>query len=195
MGHLSHTPHTLPVLRCLRGLRRVAGVAVLAVVTSLGAQSAGANGPATVGAREQAPVTIEVARPANGSVSVTVDGRSLGAAPVSTDVHPGEHTVILRWGSGSYTQERFVAQAGDQILLRPTAPQPEPAFATIRLDASPDRPATAVFIDGTNYGPAPVVRRVPAGAHRIDVRWHDGSVSTRTWTFKGGDDVNLSAHL
>lgn len=191
---MNHHLQTNRTRNAIARLTRTLGLLVALGTTSLGIGGYAQANPDAPRAKTDEAVRIEVARPSNGHVAVSVDGRSVGAAPVAVAVGAGSHTVTLRWASGSVTEERMTTVAGDHILLRPAPPRTA-TFAMLRLSSSPNRTASAVYIDGQNYGPAPVVQRVTPGEHRIDVHWADGSASSRTWFFKAGDDVNLSGRI
>jgi hypothetical protein len=53
--------------------------------------------------------------PANAEVDV--DGRPAGRTPLSTDLAPGEHTVVVREGARAVHEERVVARFGRAVIV------------------------------------------------------------------------------
>lgn len=77
-----------------------------------------------------------------------VDGRAVGTTPMSIDVAPGEHEVVL--GGGEYEQIKrvVVVKLGEKTEINPIVPK-RGRLSTIAIDSEPE---AEIHIDGAARG-------------------------------------------
>ena len=100
-----------------------------------------------------------------------IDGKPFGSDRTSVataQLLPGEHSFVLSIPDyGDSTVRRTIGP--DTRVLSLTA---DIGMITVLPDPSAAPPGGVAYLDGTELGPIPLIRRkVPAGEHELVVRW------------------------
>lgn len=121
---------------------------------------------------------------------LSVDGRDVGAAPVTLDaVQPGPHVVECLLPTFETYREEFTLEPSEvrtvSVRLDPVGPPPPGSFGFVTIeDATPGRSAQML---GATIGTTPLAATpVPVGFHEVRITAPDGSsVTTRALVEQG----------
>lgn len=138
---------------------------------------------------DPATLTVQTTPP---GLQVTIDGKAMGATPLTVSLSPGDYTVALTAPDGR--QREFpVTLAAGASLVRDIEMAPLAATAptgALRVDTEPAR--QMVLVDGVEQGLSPVtVSALAPGEHQVMVRTSAGATLSRTIAVREGETVSL----
>jgi len=133
---------------------------------------------------------------ADTAARVVVDGREIGAAPVTLRLTIGYHRVELRGEGDRRVATRVLIGNGRESRFRgrlgASAPPPPAASGVLVIRSTP--PGAVVVVDGKRAGKAPLVLAVAPGTHEVVGRGAGREV-VRSATVRDGQRVRVELEL
>ena len=129
------------------------------------------------------PGKIRVAAVGSRDGSVVLDGRDVGLAPVTLDVAPGPHEVIIR-APGYRDERRTVDVTSDEETLVNVTLERDARMARLRVVAGAD---DSIVIDGRAAGAASFDGALLAGEHRVVISRPDAETQTIEVALREGE--------
>jgi hypothetical protein len=116
---------------------------------------------------------------------VIIDGTARGLAPVTVQLDPGAHTVVIKRGSVERTIPLQVASGAEVSQHYEFAPEaPVPSLSTLTVTTDP--PGARVMIDGEARGTSPLtVTDLTVARHRVTVLGENGTAERQVTTESG----------
>jgi formylglycine-generating enzyme required for sulfatase activity len=101
-----------------------------------------------------------------GPGKVTVDGKSLGAAPGPFDLTPGTHEVLVAAQRYQPITAKLVLEGGGKLqFFKPTL---VPDWAEVSFTSEPA--GATLFVDGQEQGRTPLTTQILAGNHQVELK-------------------------
>jgi serine/threonine-protein kinase len=117
---------------------------------------------------------------------VTIDGQAHGLTPVTVQLGPGAHMIVLRRNGEERTIPLQVASGAEITQHYEFAPRPAPAPQTSTLSITSDPAGARVLIDGESRGVSPVtIADLSVARHRVTVIGENGTVERQVTTEAG----------
>ncbi|HEU0037207.1 MAG TPA: PEGA domain-containing protein [Kofleriaceae bacterium] len=141
--------------------------------------------------------TLEVRADADKNVTgaaVTVDGKPVGSAPLSTVLPGGTHQVVVtQTGFDPFTQSVDIRDSLSVSVLPILRPM---TVARGKLVVTSDADGSEVFVDGTSRGAPPVVLAdIAPGSHTVEVRRPSATTWKQTVTVTANQQTLVQAQL
>jgi len=115
---------------------------------------------------------------------VMVDGVSRGLTPVTIQLDPGSHTVVLQRGGIERTMPIQVTSGAEITQHYEFAAEPSSSLSSVAITIDP--PGARVLVDGEPRGPSPVsVTGLSPGNHKVTVTGETGTVDRQILTEAG----------
>ena len=116
--------------------------------------------------------------------TVMVDGVSRGLTPVTIQLDPGAHTVVLQRGSIERTMAIQVASGAELTQHYEFAAEPPSTLSTVNITTDPA--GARVLVDGEPRGTSPLsVKDLSAANHKVTVVGDGGTVERQIVTEAG----------
>lgn len=136
------------------------------------------------------PAMLSVASDTAG-VSVLIDGKEVGKAPLDIQATPGRHIVGIAAADGRGAEQSVEAQQGKTRKLMLVLPSGGPGTLTLSSEPSGAR----VSLDDKVIGVTPYVGTAVAGDHRLTVERAGYLRQARDVSWRAGHDVELAFSL
>jgi hypothetical protein len=172
-----------------RSLKWVGGLAALALLTAVGIWMF--RGGMT-GAAAEGMLRIE-SEPAGASVEV--DGSPRGQTPLTVNLTPGQHAVVVALDAQKQEISAKISEGVQSVHYVRFAEAASPAAgsgdANGRLEVSSDTQGATVSVDGVDRGVAPItVEDLEPGEHQVVIQ-AGGKTQRRTVTVTAGATASL----
>ncbi|MBX3228881.1 MAG: serine/threonine protein kinase [Labilithrix sp.] len=123
---------------------------------------------------------------------VVVDGKDVGAPPVTVRLNPGAHEVTVTREGFEPLERAFEIAGRDEVTVAGplTKPLTTPAeTGHVEVTVAPEEPRATVRVDGDVVGAAPWRGDLEPGRHRVEAESELGAVAATVDVTRGGDHV------
>ncbi len=125
--------------------------------------------------------------------TVAIDGEEVGTIPVSVELSPGRHRVVVT-REGYHELSRWVELSGGQTYTTEVALRPVPPPQGEILVAA-DVSGAQILLDGTPVGTTPTIVEAEPGDHTLEIRSEGLEPHSQVVTVTAGERITVNVTL